>query len=347
MNALAQSLAAMSGLRDRDALDAALVRQVVDNSASAITQATLVRVVGEGDDTRCLVMARCDVSTPQVHRDPPWTDWTRLPHLHEFPLRNQALDSRAKAQTATPVGHCTVLPLPDPQGERSMLELDSSQALSEATQELVGSILQTYINLVGLLDYGEKDALTELLNRKTFDGAFFKATAMQPVDDSVPDGPERRVAAPSGGVWLAMLDIDHFKRVNDTYGHLIGDEVLLLLARLMRANFRFHDQLYRFGGEEFVVLMRCDAVEHAHAALERLRERVQAYAFPQVGSITVSIGFSALLPNDTPSGAFGRADKAVYHAKENGRNQVCSYQALVSSGALVEQATEDMDVDLF
>jgi diguanylate cyclase (GGDEF)-like protein len=347
MNPLAHSLAEMSGLRDRDALDAALVRQVVDHSEATISLAKLVRVVGEGDDKRCLVLARCDGTKPHVERDPPWADWTQLPHLHEFPLRHQALDSRATVQEATPAGHCIVLPMPEPQGERSVLELQSLHALTEDQYEVVDSILQTYINLVGLLDYGEKDALTELLNRKTFDGAFFKATAQQPVDTSAPDGLERRVTAPAGGVWLAMLDIDHFKRVNDTYGHLIGDEVLLLLARLMRANFRFHDQLYRFGGEEFVVLMRCDAVEHAHAALERLRERVQAYAFPQVGSITVSIGFSALLPNDTPSGAFGRADKAVYHAKENGRNQVCSYQALVASGALVEQAAEDMDVDLF
>jgi diguanylate cyclase (GGDEF)-like protein len=347
MNPLAHSLAEMSGLRDRDALDAALVRQVVDHSATSISHAKLVRVVGESDDMRCLVLAGCDGTKPQVERDPPWADWTQLPHLHEFPLRHQALDSRATVQQVTLAGHCTVLPLPEPQGERSVLELQSLQALTEDECELVDNILQTYINLVGLLDYGEKDALTELLNRKTFDGAFFKAAALQPVDTSVSDGQERRVTAPGGGVWLAILDIDHFKRVNDTYGHLIGDEVLLLLARLMRTNFRFHDQLYRFGGEEFVVLMRCDAVEQAHAALERLRERVEAYAFPQVGSITVSIGFSALLPNDTPSGAFGRADKAVYHAKEHGRNQVCSYQALVASGALVEQAAEDMDVDLF
>lgn len=345
MNALAHSLAAMSGLRDRDALDEALVREIIGNSAAAITQAQLVRVVGEGDDTRCLVLARFGAGGLDIDRDPPWVDWTQLPRLSAFPLRSQALDSRSSAQALTPSGYCTVLPLPEPQGERTVLEIQSPQALSEGGYELVGSILKTYVNLVGLLDYGEKDALTELLNRKTFDGAFFKATAMQPAD--APDGAERRLAPPDGGVWLAVLDIDHFKRVNDTYGHLIGDEVLLLLARLMRANFRFHDQLYRFGGEEFVVLMRSDSVDHAYEALERLRERVQAYAFPQVGSITVSIGFSALLPNDTPSGAFGRADKAVYHAKENGRNQVCSYQALVASGALVEQAAEDMDVDLF
>lgn len=347
MNALAHSLAAMSGLRDRDALDAALVRQVVDNSAGCVTRAELVRVVGEGDDLRCLVLARCDTTGSEVHRDPPWMDWTQLPQLQEFSLRMQALDTRTNVQAVTPAGHATVLPLPEPQGERGMLELHSTHALSDATRELVGSILLTYNNLLSLLDYGEKDALTELLNRKTFDGAFFKATALQPADAGVLEGQERRHVERESGVWLAMLDIDHFKRVNDTFGHLIGDEVLLLLARLMRTTFRFHDQLYRFGGEEFVVLMRCDAAEQAHAALERLRERVQAYAFPQVGSITVSIGYSALLPNDTPSGAFGRADKAVYYAKANGRNQVCSYQALVASGALEEQATEDMDVDLF
>jgi diguanylate cyclase (GGDEF)-like protein len=134
--------------------------------------------------------------------------------------------------------------------------------------------------------------------------------------------------------------------VNDTYGHLIGDEVLLLLARIMRDSFRFHDQLYRFGGEEFVVLMRCRDEEDARQALERLRHNVQVYAFPQVGSITVSLGFSVLHPHDTPSAAFGRADKAVYHAKSHGRNQVVNYQNLVNSGAVQEQ-TEDMVVDLF
>ena len=87
--------------------------------------------------------------------------------------------------------------------------------------------------------------------------------------------------------WLAVIDIDHFKRVNDLSGHLIGDEVLLLLARQMRVNFRFHDQLYRFGGEEFVVLMRCTNHADALAALERFRHQIEIHAFPQVGPITV------------------------------------------------------------
>ncbi|WP_241463943.1 GGDEF domain-containing protein [Rhodoferax saidenbachensis] len=335
----------MSGLRDREALDAALVRLVISSGEGMVHSACLIRVVGEGDDRRCLVLARVDAASAPLSRDLLWTDWTILPHVHDFPLRQQAVESGHAVHAATSP-RTTVVPLVTPQGIWGLLEIGTDQALSAQALELVDGILLTYNNLRGLLDYGEKDALTELLNRKSFDGAFFRATAEQH-DDSLPEGGDRRHLHSEAGVWLAVLDIDHFKHVNDTFGHLIGDEVLLLLARLMRSCFRFHDQLYRFGGEEFVVLMRCDSVDHAEAALERLRERVQAYAFPQVGTITVSIGFSILLPHDTPSDAFGRADKAVYHAKEHGRNQVCSYQALVASGDLKDQVAEGMDVDLF
>lgn len=345
MNALVQSLAKMSGLRDRDALDFALVQLVLECSEGAVQSACMVRVVGEGDDRRCLTLARLEIGQDQPVRDVVWTDWTLLPHVTDYPMRQQALE-RVRAVHSKGAPFTGVLPLPGVPGAAALLEITSAEPLSAHALDLVQGVLQTYNNLLGLLDYGEKDALTELLNRKTFDGAFFKATADHRTEDNN-QGPDRRVSLPDEGVWLAVLDIDHFKRVNDNFGHLIGDEVLLLLARLMRASFRFHDQLYRFGGEEFVILMRCDSVDHAHTALERLRLRVQEYAFPQVGTITVSIGCSMLLPNDTPSGAFGRADKAVYYAKEHGRNQVCNYQALVASGLIVEQAAESMDVDLF
>jgi diguanylate cyclase (GGDEF)-like protein len=347
MNALVHSLATMSGLRDRDTLDFALVRLVLDCTEGAVRSAWLARVVGEGDERRCLTLARLAVGQSEPVRDVVWSDWSLLPRLSDYALHSLALN-RGRPVHSESAPFIGVLPLPGPQGAAVLLEIGSAQPLTPHMLDLVHGILLTYQNLLGLLDYGEKDALTELLNRKTFDGAFFKATAGQHAE-SGQEGPDRRAVHESqeSGVWLAVLDIDHFKRVNDNFGHLIGDEVLLLLARLMRANSRFHDQLYRFGGEEFVILMRCDSVGHAHAVLERLRARVQEYAFPQVGTITVSIGFSALLPNDTPSSAFGRADKAVYHAKEHGRNQVCNYQDLVASGQLVEQAVEDMDVDLF
>lgn len=345
MKMLVEGLASMSGLRDREALDFAFVRLVANCASESIVLTSLLRVVGEDDDRRCLACARLDAQMAQPECDAVWMDWTALPKLADSPYRQQAfLQSKCTQSGVGP--YYAVFPVGGAQGVWAVLEVQSRQPLPASTLEMIESIVLTYQNLLGLLDYGEKDALTELLNRKTFDGAFFKAAAQQneEVDSERPD---RREPAQTGRYWLAMLDIDHFKRVNDTFGHLIGDEVLLLMARLMRANFRFHDQLYRFGGEEFVVLMRCDSSEDAHVALERLRRSVQAYAFPQVGEITVSIGYSALQENDTPSGAFGRADKAVYYAKAHGRNMVCSYQDLVQAGELVEQASEAMDVDLF
>jgi diguanylate cyclase (GGDEF)-like protein len=347
MISIVDGLAALTGLRDRDALDFAFIRLLSTFASGLPGAARLVEIISVGEDRRCLVRACLDTSHTEPYRDASWVEWSAMPKLLDFPSRQatflQAKDTHIQSEGASCTTH---FPVVGSQGVWAVLEIGTLQPLSANDLGLISAIVVTYQNLQGLLDYGEKDALTELLNRKTFDGAFFKAASVQK-PHTLEDGPDRRAAPPHGDYWLAMLDIDHFKRVNDNFGHLIGDEVLLLMARLMRANFRFHDQLYRFGGEEFVVLMRCEDAEKARLALERLRTTVQAYAFPQVGTITVSIGFSILQSNDTPSGAFGRADKAVYYAKAHGRNQVQSYQDLVASGELVEEVVEEMDVDLF
>jgi len=170
-------------------------------------------------------------------------------------------------------------------------------------------------------------------------------TSAPPPADAGHAGTQRRHHG-DGSCWLGVIDIDHFKRVNDNFGHLIGDEVLLLLSRLMRSSFRYHDRLYRFGGEEFVVLMRSASADAAMLAFERLRSNVERFAFPRVGHITVSVGFTEVRSADTPASAFERADQAVYHAKENGRNRIADHAALVAHGALVED-TPDGDVELF
>jgi diguanylate cyclase (GGDEF)-like protein len=227
-------------------------------------------------------------------------------------------------------------------GASGVLELRTRAELTQELEKLISGVLRLYQNFQGLLDYGERDALTELLNRKTFDGSFLKATlTQQQAQSSAPN--ERRYIGTTCSYWLAMLDIDHFKHVNDNYGHLIGDEVLLLLAQIMRSCFRFHDQLYRFGGEEFVVLMRCNTGSQAKLALQRLRIDTEDFAFPQVGHITISVGFTEV----NPASAFERADKAVYYAKEHGRNQVCSYENLVARGELIADVVNSGEIELF
>ncbi len=345
MKTLIDGLADLTGLRDHDALDFALTKLVQTLPQPHPVSVRLVRIVGESNDQRCMTCALLGAQDAEPQRDAAWMDWDTLPALVDFPTRQAAIGSGNIEHAATLIP-MTVFPVGKNTGTSLLLEIETAQPLAQDVEGLIQSVLRVYKNLLGLLDYGEKDALTELLNRKTFDGAFFKAAADQDTVGELGHA-DRRVYSAGRSYWLAVLDIDHFKRVNDNFGHLIGDEVLLLLAQLMRSNFRFHDQLYRFGGEEFVVLMRCAEHSDAVSALERFRSQVESHAFPQVGTITISTGFAALADNDTPGGAFGRADKAVYYAKGHGRNQVCSYLALVKAGELVEQVVETNDVDLF
>ena len=265
-----------------------------------------------------------------------------LPRPGHFPHRLQVMSARKQAAN-TP--H-TLFPMTEGLDAIGVLEVASDQPLPPQVSELITGLLRVYSNFRGLLDYGERDTLTDLLNRKTFEGSFMRATLAHDTSEST-DGNKRRASANAHPNWLAMIDIDHFKRVNDNFGHLIGDEVLLLLARLMRTNFRLSDQLYRFGGEEFVVLMQNVSPADATHVFERLRDITQAHAFPQVGNITVSIGFSALREGDTPSSAFARADKAVYYAKANGRNQSCNFEVLLAQGQLTEADDNIGEIELF
>lgn len=343
MTPLVDHLADLTALRDRDSLDAALIttlHELLQPKAVAI-----FRLVGPAGNERWLHCAQIQDGVVRSHRYTGVIELDELPAAADFAARQQALQRNQPVMIDTSTTLC-VFPLFN-QGERKgVLELDSWVPLSTETIVLVSAVLRLYQNFVGLLDDGERDTLTELLNRKTFDGAFMKATANQHSAQEQ-TACDRRLAQEGGSYWLAMLDIDHFKHVNDNFGHLIGDEVLLLLARLMRSTFRFHDQLYRFGGEEFVVLMYCAQRRQAEVAFERLRNNAEQNNFPQVGRITISVGFTEIRSGDTPSGAFERADKAVYYAKEHGRNQVCCYETLIAQGQLPAEKAPVGEVELF
>lgn len=341
MSKLVDHLADLTGYRDRDLLDVTLVGAIKD-LAQPLSVA-IYRSVGESGSEHWLTRARLGLNDVAASADPAWVDVDSLPALSSYPHRLLAMATREVAQVSgTP--HTTVFPLMSDREIRAVLEIESNGPLTSEQLKLVASILRIYRNFQSLLDYSERDTLTGLLNRKTFDEGFLKASSEVMAGTAVDNS--RRSEAPTVSTWLGVIDIDHFKNVNDSYGHLIGDEVLLLLSRLMRATFRFQDRLYRFGGEEFVVLMRCHSEEDAAHAFERFRLNTESYAFPQVGRITVSIGFTLVHPGDTPNGAFERADRAVYHAKGHGRNSVHSHARLVALGELQDSAKTG-DVELF
>lgn len=123
---------------------------------------------------------------------------------------------------------------------------------------------------------------------------------------------------------LIMIDIDHFKPVNDKHGHQAGDVVLQELAELITRNVREQDIVTRWGGEEFMILSPFNYVKNAAKLSEKLRVKIEWHRFHDVGTVTCSFGVTQFRDGDTPDSFTRRVDKALYKAKKNGRNRVAT-----------------------
>jgi len=121
---------------------------------------------------------------------------------------------------------------------------------------------------------------------------------------------------------LIMIDIDHFKNVNDRFGHISGDQVLIAFTNLIKANLRQSDLLFRWGGEEFIILLPGETVDEADLLAEKLRTRIEHHPFEPLGKLTASFGVTEVLPGESDEETIRRLDSALYRAKENGRNRV-------------------------
>jgi diguanylate cyclase (GGDEF)-like protein len=143
-----------------------------------------------------------------------------------------------------------------------------------------------------------------------------------------------------GRLSAILLDIDHFKAVNDIHGHPVGDSVIMLVAAIIGESVREADVAGRWGGEEFLVLLPNTTLDGALVLAEKIRRAVAGHDFPAVGSKTVSLGVSQLLDDETMTGLVARADQALYRAKQMGRNRVEADHAIVKDpiAPLVGQA---------
>ncbi len=121
---------------------------------------------------------------------------------------------------------------------------------------------------------------------------------------------------------VAVFDIDDFKKINDTYGHLFGDRVLFEFAKIVRNNIRRSDVFGRIGGEEFAVVFPKTNVDGAHVVAERIRREIEPHLFVHATKVTVSIGLAQMKKDDTPETLIARADSALYKAKRSGKNRV-------------------------
>lgn len=352
MPELIHAVARFTRHRDRHSLDRSLLETL--RLCAPSRALSLYRCVGEPNDLRLLLAASARDDLPPVPASRLWLPLEELPRVADRPvhasatrLRQPGASAVGSADPSSPGRIVQVFPLGLETASPGLLECVTDQPLSNQESRLIHGLLGIYCNHVGLLDYGQTDALTGLLNRKTYDEEFNRDASSDAADEQLsPEATERRSTAGTLQRWLGVIDIDHFKRVNDRFGHLIGDELLLLVARLMRNCFRYSDALFRFGGEEFVVLVRAPDRRSAQQAFERFRERMAGYDFPQVGTVTASVGFTQLRPLDTAAAAFERADRAVYFAKDHGRNQSRCFDDLVDAG-LLEAQERAGEIELF
>ena len=234
-----------------------------------------------------------------------------------------------------------VFPVLDGADVVGLIEIERAPHLTKEQERLVLGLMRIYRSHLGILENNDTDELTGLSNRRPFDESFRRLA------NGVAGKPARSGEIAAAQAELAVVDIDFFKRINDGFGHPYGDEVLVLLARLMRNSFRESDRIFRFGGEEFVVVLPGASPVNAEAALERFRQAVETFAFPQVGHVTVSIGVTTIRGGETGSDAFGRADEALYYAKRLGRNQLRRYETLVDEGSIAAKERVSQDIEMF
>jgi diguanylate cyclase len=191
---------------------------------------------------------------------------------------------------------------------------DQVSQLTDNFQQDLDAAKEEIQSLKHQLEASEKDAfidsLTNIGNRRAFDSQLEEAL-----------GQKQQIC-------LLLLDLDHFKRCNDTFGHLVGDKILGAVGKILSGYAKTDIHVARYGGEEFGVIMNGFSMDQAYTLAETIRVKVSKLRIKQknsdtIDSITVSIGIADLIEGDNQQSLIERADGALYSAKESGRNQVC------------------------
>jgi len=194
---------------------------------------------------------------------------------------------------------------------------ERNRALEQQLSTSIGRIARLRQSLADVKQEATTDALTGIANRKAFDAKLRRAVA-------------QARSEPSVSTSVLLLDVDHFKRFNDTYGHRTGDLVLRLVGRLLADNVKGRDTVARYGGEEFAILLVGADLNAASVVGQQIcrslssKRLVNRPSHQAVGHITISIGVAQHRPGESSAVLVERADAALYRAKASGRNRVCT-----------------------
>jgi diguanylate cyclase (GGDEF)-like protein len=342
MISFVHALADLTSLRDREEIEFTVTRMLGDLLGAA--SVTLWSLVSHSHRLRLherILLADRIATISDMPSDP-----GNLPTLDS----QIELSACYRSHAPLPVGPGAdgrrrhIFPVTGAKGIVGFLDASIAAPPRGDRQRLASALIRIYQNHLDVLADSETDELTGLLNRKTFDAAFNRLT---PLEAPRRTGAarfqrldRRRPADPAQPRWLAVMDIDFFKRINDRFGHARGDEVLAAMARLMRDSFRESDRLFRCGGEEFVAILEPTDGRYVRGILERFRRLVEAHDFAGIGLVTMSMGYTRIAADDHRADALRRADEALYAAKRQGRNQVISYEELAAGVSYAPVAGE-------
>lgn len=228
-----------------------------------------------------------------------------------------------------------------PQALTTSLELVQSFVFVIVLAEVavIGGFISSLRGKLRLRNRELKNAMARiqvLANIDELTGIYNRRRIVQALSDE-----SNRCQRTPGAFSLCIMDVDHFKHVNDNYGHQAGDEILRELAKAVIADLRAIDSFGRYGGEEFLLILPQTSLAGARIKSQRLCSTIEALRFnglPADFSISVSIGVAEALPDENTDDTLARADRALYKAKEGGRNQVICCEATQPDGTLSERA---------
>jgi len=232
-------------------------------------------------------------------------------------LVNQSLTSyeytNEKFEQLTLLHEKTLTECIDEQIDLPTLTEKFNQIQSHMTNEIkkANEIIVELSNKVKALEeVSNLDALTKVFNRRALNTYLATVCSNKNVPYSL---------------HLLMLDIDNFKEINDNYGHITGDKILIFISNILRKTLRDGDKIFRYGGEEFTIILNRNNDDEAELIANRILQLISSNKLIYMGqkiSVTASIGLTKLFKNDVPDALLSRADKALYISKHNGKNQV-------------------------
>jgi diguanylate cyclase (GGDEF)-like protein len=194
------------------------------------------------------------------------------------------------------------------QGEELDSHRDLQHVLKRQAEELNRRVMRQATEQEELRKLAYLDSLTGLYNRRRI--------------EEILEASRLTEALSHAGLGVLLCDIDHFKSVNDTYGHFSGDQILARIGQLLRDHFRRGDAVGRWGGEEFLVVLPNLTRAEAEVICENFRARIERESHPPIGKLTVSLGLAMLKPGESVPSLVQRADRALMLAKQNGRNRL-------------------------